>query len=583
MTKKFAFSLFALLLIFAVACRKDDVITDVTMEEPPPVITIQTSVLGLVTDLDGNAIEGATLTMGSSQTTSDENGYFGLNGAVDSKNAIIKVEMFGYFDSWHSFHPFEDDLAKTQIRLTPRNNPMNVSANDGGEISFENVKINFHPGSFVDEGGNTYSGNVSVFAKYLDPTDPNLNEIMPGNLTAFNATGGLRLLQTFGMVNVELEGESGQKLQINKPATLEMPVPASILTNAPNEIPLWYFDTEKERWQEEGNATLEGGKYIGTVEHFTFWNCDVPMSFVNITGQVLVGSQTPVMTVCLTRLDNNDQRCTKTSTTKGLFGGKVPKNQEFLLEIISPCGDVVFSTNVGPFTDDEFIGPFTVTFNQAVSLVHGTVTDCDGNAVSAGYVLANWGTDHSEIFNLNPNGTFSQSVFQCGASDITLTGVDLGNLKKGDPQVFAMSSDVDAGTLEACVNDVEQGMTIEYGGNIYVIPDVTIQSPVPTGSSGDAYQMLASDNQGNGNKILYEVTVIDWTGQPNSEFAMAYAKTIIGAPDVEYDFTTGDIQLLELGQNPGEFVIFEITDIGVSVDGGISYTNGTINITALIQ
>ena len=561
-------------------------ITEVTMEEPPPVITIQTSVAGLVTDLDGVAIKGATLKMGNAQTTSDENGYFGLQGSVDSKNAIIKVEMFGYFDSWHSFHPFEDDLAKTQIRLTPRNNPMNVSAADGGEITFENVKINFEAGSFIDEDGNVYSGNVSVFAKYLDPTDPNLNEIMPGNLTAFNATGGLRLLETFGMVNVELEGESGQKLQINKPATLEMPVPSSILANAPNEIPLWYFDTEKERWQEEGSATLEGGKYVGTVRHFTFWNCDVPMDFVEITGQVLVGSQTPIMTVCLTRLDNNDQRCTKTSTTKGLFGGKVPKNEEFLLEIISPCGNVVHSENVGPFSDDTFIGPFTVTVNLDLATIHGSVVDCDGNAVSDGYVLGVWGNNQSGIFQLNASGNFSETVFSCGASDISLTASDLGNLKKGDPAIFNMSPDVDAGTLEACENDITEGVLIEYNGDSYFIPAATIQTPVPTGNSAEVYEITAIDNQGNGNKILWQLTFVDWTGDPDNQFSMAYEKTLIGSPDVEHDFNNlgpDNITLLERGQNPGEFVIFEINDCGVSVDGGITYVNGKMTVTALIQ
>ena len=391
MTKKFLYPLFAFLLIFASACRKDSVVTDVKMEPNPPIITIETSVLGLVADLDGNALEGAILTLGNTQTTSDENGYFKLTGLADSDNAIIKVEMAGYFDAWHAFEPFKEDIAQTNIRLTPRSNPLNINANDGGDIQFENAKVSFEPNSFVDENGNAYNGNVSIYTAYLDPTDPQLHTFMPGNLTAFDADNRLQLLETFGMINVELEGDAGQKLQINQPATIEMPIPSSILNRAPATIPLWYFNTEKGRWAEEGSATLQGGKYIGTVSHFTFWNCDVPANYIELSGQAYLGESGASLTVCITNLSNGDSRCTYTSANDGYFGGKVPSGEALLLEIKSQCGDVIFSENIGPFNDDTTVGPYQLNAAQSWALVHGNVIDCDGNPVTEGYVYGWWG------------------------------------------------------------------------------------------------------------------------------------------------------------------------------------------------
>ena len=36
------------------------------------------------------------------------------------------------------------------------------------------------------------------------------------------------------------------------------------------------FDEDKGYWIEDGTAILQGDKYVGTVTHFSFWNCDIP-------------------------------------------------------------------------------------------------------------------------------------------------------------------------------------------------------------------------------------------------------------------------------------------------------------------
>lgn len=583
MTKKILYSLFAFTLLFAIACRKDSIITEATMEPTPPVITVETSVVGLVTDLSGNALEGALLTLGNSQTTSDENGYFKLSGLTDSDNAIIKVEMNGYFDAWHAFQAFDEDIAQTTVRLTPRSNPLNVSADNGGEIQFDNAKVSFAAGSFVDESGNAYAGNVSVFTAYLDPTDPELHTFMPGNLTAFDANNRLQLLETFGMINVELEGDAGQKLQINQPATIEMAIPATILNRAPATIPLWYFDTEKARWVEEGAATLQNGKYVGTVSHFTFWNCDVPNDFIQLDGQAYFGELSATLLVCVTNQANGEKRCTPTSANNGYFSGAVPPNTTFLLEIFSTCGDPVFSTTIGPFTDDATVGPLLIDPTQTTwAYVHGEVVDCEGNAVTNGYVYANWDNNATEIFQLNSDGSFAKYINTCNATDITLKAYDIANYKFGDPTVFPLSSNTDIGELEACVNDIVDGVTIQYGGNTLVMLGATI-ADVPSGGQNSLYQFTVTDDQGNGNKVIYIITIIDWTGQPNSTFAVSLQSTVIGSPtNILNSIGNENIVLQEFGTLPGEYIRFDIIDVNVDFDG-VVYPNSSVEIVGLIE
>ena len=120
---------------------------------------------------------------------------------------------------------------------------------------------------------------------------------MPGNLTGLTTNNEQKLLQTYGMIAVELEGGAGEKLNLaaGKIATISMPIPASMVASAPATIPLWYFNDTTGVWIEQGTATKQGSNYLGTVSHFSFWNCDVPSNFVNLKMTLNNQSQQPLV------------------------------------------------------------------------------------------------------------------------------------------------------------------------------------------------------------------------------------------------------------------------------------------------
>ena len=135
------------------------------------------------------------------------------------------------------------------------------------------AKVTFD-GNFKTETGQAYSGVVSVIMKHLDPSDATTVDKMPGMLLAQNSNGEERVLESYGMMNIELRGAASQKLQLSTTAQIEMPISTSQLASAPATIPLWHFDETLGYWKEEGSATKQGTKYIGTVSHFSWWNCD---------------------------------------------------------------------------------------------------------------------------------------------------------------------------------------------------------------------------------------------------------------------------------------------------------------------
>jgi hypothetical protein len=92
-----------------------------------------------------------------------------------------------------------------------------------------------------------------------------------------NATNHEGVLQSFGMIGVTLQDAAGNKLNImsGKSASITVPIAPAQQSSAPATIALWYFDDADGLWKEQGTATKNGNVYIGTVQHFTWWKCDV--------------------------------------------------------------------------------------------------------------------------------------------------------------------------------------------------------------------------------------------------------------------------------------------------------------------
>jgi hypothetical protein len=89
---------------------------------------------------------------------------------------------------------------------------------------------------------------------------------------ADDKNGARVTLASFGMMAVELESASAEKLQIKSGsvATLTTPIPASAQANAPATIALWSVNEQTGIWKEEGTATKNGNVYVGDVKALFF-------------------------------------------------------------------------------------------------------------------------------------------------------------------------------------------------------------------------------------------------------------------------------------------------------------------------
>lgn len=584
----------AIMLIFAIGCRKDEIITDTQDTPPTPIIVdfTESEIYGRVIDKEGNSITDAQVIWGTENVQTDENGFFSLNSTVKERNAILKVEKEGYFSALQTLQTIKDVKVKTTVQLVERVLSGSLQAGTGGTINTnENGAIDFAANSFIDAAGNAYTGSVNVYAYYLDPTIDDLKEIMPGNLTAINAENIPQLLTSYGMMNVELEDDAGNELQLSANASLTTPVPASLQGQAPESIPLWYFDTTEGTWREEGSATLQGDVYVGEVAHFTWWNCDVPGDFIYLEGQIDGGGDaTPVLTIRITDISSGVFGTTDTYD-KGNFAGPVPINQALLLEVFSSCGSLLHSEEIGPFSVDTELAVIPVDISDLNWFSFtGTLTDCDGNPTSNGYVvISGTGSSIGEVLTPNNQGIVSATFANCDDGDATYFGVDLTSLEASDDTTITLTEDTQVGNIVACGNEITESFDITIAGQTSTWLPCT--ATITYGFEGEQTIIVSTTHVQENGSVDYNFTYLDWnaSGSGEPDWAMGYEVAENGDAEIIYGFNLGfsgivNLDVLSNGEVAGS--LLHMIQTGVTVENtldGSSTDNCTFEIKATIQ
>lgn len=593
MQKLYAILFFATGLLLLQSCRKDQIITDTILDPPVPdvIIVVESEISGLVTSPDGTPLPAATVQFDLNTTTTDESGYFKINGSSYQQSAMLRVEKEGYFNAFPAIDPVPGGKHQIRVQLTPKDLSGTVESTDGGIVSLsDGSQVSLAANSFIDADGQAYSGTVNVYAHFIDPTQPDIQEIMPGNLLAYNSAGDLQGLASFGMMQVELEDPTGAPLQITAPATLEFVVPQELKANAPTEIPLWYFDENSGFWMEEGQASLQGDRYVGEVSHFTFWNCDVPTNFVYLQGEVTVNGLATDVNVRITWIEMGTGAVSGVDD-KGVFEGWVPNDALLLLEVLDECGNVLYSDQIGPFSTDVILPAIDITasMNDWFDL-SGQLVDCDGQGVVNGYALVSVGPGYASYsFSTNADGYYSGFMPQCGATSLEIKGVDSNNAYFSDPVTLSISPQVDAGVIQTCDVQIQTGVQLTAGsGWSLFMPDATVTVGFDSGNGNpQIYTITATHDQG-ADKVVYQFTILDWMSDPNNPlYGFAIQWTQIGSPNPLYSITLPNSEqnttLDFAGYAPGDLIQFTLTN-AVVVDeiSSNEITDVTVTLTAVV-
>ena len=591
---------FSLILISFAGCRKDSMTTEMIDIPHEPEINIETTLNGFITDRNGEPISDAEVSILNSLTQTNEFGFFEITGLVNEKFAVINVEKSGYFNQHKTIIPSRTSINQTRIQLTEKGAPKTIASNVGGQITiFQNSIVQFQPNSFVDEQGNSYNGSVDVYSFFIDPTDPQVDEFMPGNLMALNTENDIQILKSFGMVKVELIGDSGQKLNINKAATLVVEVPNSILNNAPTEIPLWHFDEEKGLWIEEGKAVLQNGKYTGEVAHFSFWNCDSPATVTLLKGKIINDLVIPPFSKYRIKDPAENQWYVNYTDSNGDFNAGAPKNTPVLLEVLEYCPNlgaysVVSTTSIDPFTEDEVdLGTINITSQLDIFTISGTLVDCNGNPISNGQViLSNTVKYFPQQTITDSNGNFSITTSNCGQAEIEITGIDVVNGIPGNTQTYSVSSNISVGNLPICNNNIVESVVFTIDGNNTIIPGCDLI--IGINSIGEhTYTFEFEETNFAGVTIYYNWTFTDKNNDLSNPLWEGSTQYTPPTGNEEYFIYTNmallsqNVEIIQEAINAGDIMSLKITDAVFTTlehDGSGNYTEWNYaDCTAIIN
>jgi len=532
---------------------------------------------GLILDTSGNPVNNATVQVGNSSAQTNPSGSFSIVGAlVKERFAHIKVSKTGFISGSRVLVPTSGDN-RINIMLIPNTPTAIITSGANSEVSLPNgTKVKFD-GSFKDASGNNYSGDVQVSLYHLKSTNPYLSELMPGSLLASNASDEARVLETFGMLHVELTGSAGEKLNLANGHTAEisLDIDASQLGTSPATIPLWSFDEANGIWKEEGTATRVGNKYIGIVSHFSWWNCDAQFPQCNLTVTVNNSANLPISNVKVAiRRPSQTYTVTGITNTSGQVTGIIPANESLTIQILDFCGNIIFTTTVGPFSVGSSNTLPTVTLSNSVIstvTINGSLRTCSDSNVTNGTVQLNntSSTDYfGSIIQNVTNGSFSFVTNICGTSQqFELLGVDHTNLQITNPILFYATAPVtNIGVIATCTS-TNEFITYQVDNN----PVNTLITGISCNYETAQGNYLYINTQQSNNNTFFYLSGSNVTG------IGTYNSTNFG---MEFTTTPGTIGGLG-NPNTVQFVISQLGSVGDYVDLTFNgtYTNSTGNHT----
>ncbi|WP_284652605.1 hypothetical protein [Flavobacterium terrisoli] len=457
--------------------------------------------IGQVVDTDNHPIQGATIQIGSSTVQTDVNGVFIINGAnVHDRFAYITATKAGYINGSRAMVP-TGGKNNVRIMLIPNTPIETIQSGVTSEVAMPNGTKVVFDGAFQDENGMDYSGSVQVAMFHLLPSDENISKLMPGMLYAQTETNEEAVLETYGMLNVELRGSGGQKLNIKEghTAEIEMKIDDAQMTTAPSSIPLWHFDEEKGYWKEDGVATKVGNKYVGEVSHFSWWNCDVQFPTVNFTATIVDVNNNPVSNIAVAIVFDFPR--TNLTDDSGNVSGLIPANQVMTLNIYDVCGNIIYTSQIGPYSQNTNLGQIQLPGSSIQTAnVSGSLLKCDNTIVTNGYVVLKNG-NRILISGLD-NGNYDFTTVTCsGSNNFTIEGFDFDTLQStGELNYQFEFPETHINALQAC-NAITEYITFNINGeNTIVTGNISSQiflNTVTYGNNIFANQMTIYANYGN--------------------------------------------------------------------------------------
>lgn len=466
-------SLCLVVALVVTSCRKDE---DNPVKPGTNQPTVATTIAGVVTSENGDVMQGITVQAHGKTATTNQNGLFVIKDVrVPQNRCFVLAHKNGYFTASRAEVPKVGGVTHMRLSMMSNAPQYSVSASAGGKVTLsEGGSIEFPANGYVLSNGQSYTGTVKVAARWLNPVSSAFYSFFPGDFTAQRTDASETELYSYGVLNVELSTPTGDKVQLGngKKALLTYPLPSSMQSGAPSEMPLWYFDEELGMWKEDGKAVRQGSVYTGEVSHFTPWNCDIPIQTGFLRGRVECGGA--AVSGIWVKVGQREV----ITDENGEYSARVPAGMVF--EVSVEANKNLGSGTASPVQVGPVAAQQTITQNLVVSpcpaYITGTLVDCNGNPTE-GIVQAVGTASYNAGYAVVQNGTFIMRVEADVMLSVEALGYNGGVSEPLSVQPVTSGTTYNIGTVELCpqtaitFTDIDDNSLQDIYGAIALSPD----------------------------------------------------------------------------------------------------------------
>ena len=567
-----------LALLFFSSCREELNEKTIEKEIDPPIVLVESSLRGRVVNESGEPVPSAVVTVDNKQTVTNAAGGFTLNSLeVKKESAMIAAESGGYFNGIAQSNFASEGSSFVQITMIDKGNLSIIDTNTGGVVSNnDETEITIPADIFSDAFNNPINGNVGISSKYIDPSADNFGEIMPGELLTRDADDNIECLSPFAGMVFEAELETGTKVDIKEgeEAEIKMRIPDDLLSLSPDELDIYLFDLEEERWVPYSKCKKNGNFYTGSVNTTGYYICAQALPSVCLSGNVLNadGTVSSYLKVIVEDLSDNFIYYGYTDTL-GLFCGGVPAFADLKLTIEDLCNNVVYTEFLGPLDGDTHIIDLLldINVNEYILNIEGSSNDCMGAPLSAGYLSVRY-PGKIRIYPLTNGAVDIPLGLKC--TDFPILEIQaFSNITKETSEVIYHSDPVDVkfGTINTCktLNDF---INVNVDGTEYWTAPTRFYMKDNT-----AQNTLVLEGLGNGTEHMIELKNYSGVGSytNNTVFIMDDDNFPSTSPIVESFSPDITVNILS---DDGQYIEGNLSGVGESAAASIVNLNATFRV-----
>ena len=230
----------------------------------------QTIMQGVTVGQDGKAAKFVDLFFNDKQVDkTDVDGMFSFPIPKDTKRVVVTFKDRNenkFQEEDKIFVLSKGQQARYKVTLKEKPQPVIFDASKPanftlGRDSDSFADLELPENSLLTKDGSVFHGNAKASVSVTDPR--NLSDILtaPGDFTTVNEDGREELLETFGMVKLNLEDASGKPLVMSKPMEVYLDPEKLNLTVSDGDasVKLYWLERKTGRWREAGYFFLEDG------------------------------------------------------------------------------------------------------------------------------------------------------------------------------------------------------------------------------------------------------------------------------------------------------------------------------------